>query len=662
MSAVALELHKRAPYAGGMSFGDAGSYEQLDGTARFAVDRDDPRNSLITDLDLTPKDRNGKVVFSADFRILRPVQPQRGNRRLLLDVLNRGKQRVLKYVNGAPDDLDPATLLDPGNGFLMRQGYTLAWCAWQHDVPDTPGLLRIQVPGAATAAGPVSGRVTVTFQPNSASRVELLADRGHRPYPAADLEDPDAVLTVQDHDYAPSRTIPRDEWQFARLEGQRIAPDGRHVYSASGFEAGKIYRITYVTRGAPVVGLGLLATRDLVSFLRHASGRDGNPCSGEVDFAYAFGASQSGRFLRQFLHLGLNRDEQDRMVFDGVLAHIAGGKRGEFNQRFGQPSSVVEQSMGSLFPFADVELTDAETGVTDGLLSRLAGGGFAPKVFFTNTSAEYWGGHAALVHTGLDGTQDLSPSESVRIYHFAGTQHSSGSIPLLDSDAATGSRGSHSFNCVDYVPLLRAAVAHLDRWVSHGEAPPPSCHPRVDDGTAVLPEDTAAAFRSIPGVDFPQRPRYLCRLDFGPSPGVAEKLPPDVGKPYPQLVPAVDGDGNEVTGIRLPDVSVPLGTHTGWNTRHHSTGGPGLTLRMIGSTMPFSPTAAAGQAAGDPRPSIEERYGSKEEYLVRVEAACRELLSAGWLLPEDLETVASDAADRFDLFHAESREAQAAGR
>lgn len=656
MAVTSLEIHERVPFAGGMPFGDSGGYEQLDGAARFAVDPDHPANELITDLKLTPRDRTGRVGFSAEFRILRPIGPGKGNHRVFLDVLNRGKQRALKYINSAPDDPDPGAPWDPGNGFLMRQGYTLVWCAWQHDVPDTLGLLRIQVPGAATSAGPISGRLAVTFQPNLDTQVELLADRGHRPYPAANLEDPDAVLTVQDHDYASAQVVPRSQWSFARLENQGAVPDGRHVYMAAGFEAGKVYRITYLTKGAPVAGLGLLATRDTIAFLRNAAESDGNPCAGEVELAYAFGASQSGRFLRQFLHLGLNQDESGRTVFDGVIAHIAGGKRGEFNHRFGQPSCVIEQSVGSLFPFADIEQTDPETGLTDGLLSRLAAKGSTPKVFFTNTSAEYWGGHAALTHTKADGTGDITPSDAVRIYHFSGTQHASATFPLSDSDPTTGSRGHHSFNCVDYVPLLRAALVRLDRWVSLGEAPPPSNHPCIHDGTAVLSESTAAAFKGIPQVDFPQRLRYICRLDFGPEEGVAANVPAEVGRPYPNLVSAVDSDGNELAGIQLPDVSVPLATHTGWNTRHPLTGGAGQPLRMIGSTIPFASTLAEKEATGDPRLSIEERYSSREDFLDRVGQAANALVEAGWLLSEDLDTVAGDAARRFDLFRSGVKE------
>lgn len=660
MAVSALELNTMSPFAGGEAFGDTGPYVLVDGTVRFSVDPEQPANELITDLKLVPRDRAGRVNFTADYRMLRPVDPQRGNHRVLLDVLNRGRPRALKYINSAVDNPDPSALLEAGNGFLMRQGYTLVWCGWQHDVPDSQGLMRIQLPGAVTAAGPISGRLAVRFQPNAPVRFQILSDRMHRPYPANDQSDSEAVLTVQDHDYAPPQVIPRDRWSFARLENERVIPDGRHIFLASGFEPGKIYGIIYSTTGAPVVGLGLLATRDLISHLRYEDNDESNPCAGDVQHAYAFGVSQSGRFLRHFLYLGLNQDEQDRTVFDGLISHIAGGRRGEFNQRFGQPSSVIEHSVASLFPFADTEQTDMETGRTDGLLTKLASQGKLPKVFFTNTSSEYWGGHAALTHTDLDGKRDIGLLDSVRIYHYAGTQHGSATFPLEDSDPASGSQGSQAFNCVDYIPLLRSALVRLDRWVSHGEAPPPSCHPRIDDGTAVAPEQTGVIFRAIPGVDFPQHHRYLSRLDFGPDEGVTTKLPPESGKPYPNLVSAVDHDGNEVGGIRLPDLTAPLATHTGWNTRHPETGGPGQTLRMIGSTVPFASTRADREAASDPRPSIEERYSTRDDYLETVRRDSSELVAAGYLLPEDVASLIEAACQRYDLFHVTVEEVQVA--
>jgi hypothetical protein len=411
-----------------------------------------------------------------------------------------------------------------------------------------------------------------------------------------------------------------------------------------------VYRVTYTTSGAPVVGAGLLATRDLVSFLRNEEDAAANPCAGGIQYAYAFGASQSGRVLRHFLYLGLNQDEADRMVFDGLIAHIAGGRRGEFNQRFGQPSSVVEQSTSSLFPFADIAQTDPETKKADGLLARLAAQNKLPKIMFTNSSAEYWGGHAALTHVDLAGAKDLKPFDSVRIYYFAGTQHASGTYPLSDQDANNGAHGRQLFNCVDYKPLLRATLVHLDRWVTAGEPPPPSRHPRVDDGTAIRPERLATNFRAIPGVEFPAQLRRLHRLDFGPDDGVITQLPPTVGKPYPNLVSAVDRDGNDVAGIRLPEISVPLATHTGWNLRHTDIGGQGQMLRQLGSTIPFTANRVDRESARDPRRSIDERYPSKKAYTYLVRQAAQELALGGYLLEEDVERLVTQAGERYDLF------------
>ncbi|MSQ06430.1 MAG: hypothetical protein EXR54_04320 [Dehalococcoidia bacterium] len=654
MAVTKLEIKSRQPFAGGKSFGKAGTYEQLDGTAHFAVDPELPANGVITDLKLAPRNRQGQATFTADFRILKPVESQSGNHKLLLDVLNRGRQRALAYFNLAPDRAADAPQ-DPGDGLLMRHGYTTVWCGWQHDVPETPGLMRVAAPEARTADGPVSGPIAVTFQLNAPAQVQLLADRQHQPYSASNLKDPDAVLTVQDYDDAPPRIIPRDQWSFARMERGRPKANASHIHLASGFEAGKVYQVNYTTTGAPVVGVGLLATRDLVSFLRNEEDTAASPCAGSIQHAYAFGASQSGRVLRQFLHLGLNQDESDRMVFDGMIAHIAGGRRGEFNQRFGQPSSVVEQSTSSLFPFADIAQTDPETKRADGLLARLAAQNKLPKIMFTNSSAEYWGGHAALSHIDLAGVKDLKPFDSVRIYYFAGTQHASGTYPLTDQDANNGAHGRQLFNCVDYKPLLRAALVRLDRWVTSGELPPASRHPRVDDSTAIRPERLAAAFKVIPGVEFPAHLRHLHRLDFGPDEGVITKLPPAIGKPYPNLVSAVDRDGNDIAGIRLPEISVPLATHTGWNVRHSDIGGAGQMLRQLGSTIPFPANRVEREDAGDPRRSIDERYPSKKDYTFRVRLASQDLVSAGYLLVEDVERLVTQAGERYDMFRSLAR-------
>jgi alpha/beta hydrolase family protein len=647
MAVTALEIKTCSPFAQGTAFSDVGPYEQLDGTVYFAVDPYHPSNAGITDLPRAPRDAQGLVHCAADFRLLKPVALHYGNQRLLLDIVNRGNPTVLTNFNSA------VGRQEPGNGFLMRQGYTVLWCGWQDDVPTTAELIRIHVPEAIEADGKsIAGEIAVTFQPDARMQVQILSDRMHRPHPARDLNDPNAVLTVQDHEDAPPLTIPRQQWSFARLEGDRVVPDATCIYMASGFVPGKVYQVVYTTVGAPVIGLGLVATRDMASFLRYGSASEGNLCAGHIHYAYSFGRSQSGRFLRHFLYLGLNQDEQDRTVFDGLIPLVAGGGRGEFNQRFGQPSNTNKYSVKNLFPFHDTVQTDPETGRTNGLLARLAARGKVPKIFFINTSSEYWGGHAALTHTDLDGKHDLASSETVRIYHLAGTQHGPGNLQLTDTGTRDDSLGQHKPNSVDYRPLLRAALVNLDRWVTAGTLPPPGLHPRLDDGTAVPPAHTAATFQAIPGMHFPAHLRSIARLDFGT--GMDEEittiLPPKVGKPYNNLVAVVDEDGNEVTGIRLPDISVPLATYTGWNVRHPDFGGPGQTLALLGSTMPFPATRAEREASGDPRSSIEERYASKGDYLFQVQHAAEALMQQGYLLAEDLPTILDQAAQRYDLF------------
>ncbi len=666
MPVTKIEIKSRIPFAQGQEFGDVGSYEQLDGTVYFAVDPEHPANETVADLKLAPRDEQGQVTFSSDFRILRPTNPERGNRRLLLDVLNRGKALALRNINSAPE-VAPDAPPDPGNGFLMREGYTVVWCGWQHDVPDAPGLLRINAPEARDNGDRVSGTIVVTVQPHVPGQVQYLSDKLHRPYASNHLEDWNTVMTVQDHEDAPEQVIPRREWAFARLEGQRKVPDASHAYLESGFVPGKVYQVIYSTTGAPVVGLSHLATRDIAAFLRNGDAASGNPCAGEIDKAYAFGVSQSGRFLRQFLYMAVNQDQDGNTVFDGFIPHVAGAKRGEFNQRFGQPSSQASRSTNSLFPFSDTDQTDSETGLTDGLLTRLSAKSPLPKIMYVNTSSEYWAGHCALMHVDLEGKRDLDLPDAVRVYLLAGTQHGLGSLPLTDNDT-DGYRTQQLVNCLDYRPLLRAALKNLDEWVTSGELPSSSQYPRLDDGTAVTPEAALATIGNIPGVNGPAHLRRFTRLDFGPDEGVPTKIPAEVGNPYPVLVPAVDRNGNELAGIPLPYISVPLATYTGWNLRHPDIGGAdqvmstggasGGTLR--GSTIPFPATAGARLSAGDPRQSVEELYATRDSYLEGVYRAAQSLIEERYMLAEDLPTVLEQAGQLYDVFSARVPEAQAA--
>jgi hypothetical protein len=645
MSVTTLDITHRSLVLDGRPFGDAGPYEKIAGILRFETDPDHPANRGITDLDLGPRNAAGRVEYWGDFYLLQPAEPGRGRRRLLLDVPNRGRKVALAMFNSTPRAADPATEADFGNGFLMRWGYTVAWIGWQADVPRQDGLMALSVPAARGAGGPVSGRVRCQWRPNARVDTLPLADRYHVPHPAADLEDPEAELTVRAHAGAPRTPVPRSAWCFA--------PDPLHLHLPGRFEPGAIYELIYRAQNPPLVGLGLLAVRDTASWLRWGAA-PGNPAAGRLERAYAFGVSQTGRFLRHLLYLGLTEDEAGREVFDAVVPHVAGARRGEFNMRFGQPSLNATTSVGSLFPFNDLAQTDPVTGARDGLLARMEAKGRRPKIFTINTSAEYWRGDASLVHMDVEGRVDVAPPAHARVYHFAGTQHTPGALPPPEADPNTGARGRAPFNMVDYAPLLRACLVNLDRWVSEGVEPPPSAVPRLDDGSAVPAESTAPVFARIPGVRFPERVSRPVRLDFGSdwARGIASVLPPKAGPAYVTHVSAVDGDGNETAGILPPELLAPLATFTGWNLRHPEQGAPGDLMSMMGSTLPFPTTAAARERAGDPRLSLAERYGSRAGYLDRVRTVAAAAVGRRHLLEEDMPAVVARAGALWDFIHA----------
>ncbi len=652
MTVTRLEIHARGPYADGAMFGDADAYERINGTIHLAVDPAHAANALIVDLDKAARGADGAVHFSTDFCLLQPADPAKANRRLLFEVLNRGRKLVPRIFNHAAPTPAPTEAIDPGDGFLLRRGWTIAWCGWQWDVIRSPALMGLDTPEAVDATGqPITGQISLQFQPNARSDNKLLADRIHQPYPAADLNDPDATLTVRDWPDGPRTTIPRDQWRFAR-GGKDPAPNATHIWLGGEFKPGKVYEIVYRTSRCPVVGTGLLAMRDTVAFLRHSDAAD-NPCVGRIDRAYAFGMSQSGRFLRHFLHLGLNVDEAGRQVFDGVHMHVAGARRGEFNHRFAQPSEMHAQIFGHLMPFTDDDQTDPRTGATEGLLRRQRALGGVPKRITTNTAAEYWRGDCSLIHTDIDGTRDVEPPEDARIYLLASTQHGPGTAPLVDTDANTGARGAHGFNAVDYAPLLRAALVNLDRWVTDGTPPPPSVFPRLADGTAVSAAAALDTYRALPGVTMPDPDLMptIHRVDVGPQAahGIG-RYPAIVGDIYPAYVSAVDADGNETSGVRMPDVSAPVATYTGWNPRHPTTGGPGQIIPMEGATFLLARTVEERQQTGDPRPSVAERYHDRADYLTHVRAAADTLVTGGYLLAEDVPLALDIAAERYDAF------------
>ncbi|MGH7388723.1 MAG: alpha/beta hydrolase domain-containing protein [Candidatus Rokuibacteriota bacterium] len=653
MSVIAFEVALRRPLAGGAAFGDVGPYEELKGRLRIAVDPLHPANARVTDLALAPRDASGRVAFAADVSVLLPVDRRRASGRLLLDVVNRGNtvavpnfNRATRPAFGPHSDPDPP--IDVGDGFLMRRGFVVASCGWQCDVPRLPGLLRLEAPEALGPDGArLRGRVLVQLQ--AAERVPhfLLSDRGHVPYAAADLDERDAVLTVRDALDGEPALVPRARWRFARQDGERAVANATHVRLEDGFEAGRIYQLTYTAVGAPVIGLGPVALRECAGWLKHGGQDAGNPAAGVIRWAYAYGRSQTGRLLRTLVFDDLNVDEAGREALDGVIANVAGGMRGEFNQRFGQNSKDRPNAMAHLFPFTASAQSDPVTGRTGALHARLDARGSRLKVMYTNSSSEYHRGDASLIHTDVDGKSDQVHGLQTRVYHFAGTEHGLGVWPPTDTQVAPADPGApvdrsqHLRGVVDYAPLLRACLVNLDRWVVEGVEPPPSRHPRVDDSSAVIPETLAPAFARMPAARYPRRHARPLRLDF-------TTLPPRPGPAWGSTVSAVDADGNEIAGIRLPQVAVPLATHTGWNRRHPAIGGAEQLLVFAGATLPFAWTRRDREAAGDPRPSIEERYASREDYLARVREAGLALAGERYVLDDDVELCVTLAARLWD--------------
>jgi hypothetical protein len=649
MAVLNIDITSREPFAGGQAFSDGGAYEELKGTLTYGVDPAHVANAGIIDLQYAPRDAAGLVRFRSDFAILRPVDDAKRNRRLLVDVVNRGR-KLIGSLNHAAALEGPAPVSDPGDGFLFRHGWTVASIGWQWDVLRTSGLLGFDAPLVLEDGMPVRGQSIVTIRPNDRETTYVLANRVHQTYPAVRIDDPDAVLYVRDYEDGEDSIVPRAAWSFARETGNGgVTGSNEHVFMKGGFEPGKVYNLTYTAEGARVVGAGLLALREAACFLRNGSPL--NPTAG-FDKAYAYGVSQTGRMLRHFLYLGLNRGEDGTQAYDGMLVHVAGGRRGEFNHRFAQPSQQMTHTFGQLFPFANEETVDPYSERRDGLLSKLRASDAVPKLIYTNTSAEYWRGDASLVHIDPTGSEDIDPGPEARVYHFAGTQHQAGSLPQKDRNPNEGTRGRYGFNVVDYGPLLRAALTNLDAWVTDGTEPPPSAHPRLTDGTLVEQPVTLNTFATLPGQATPDADKAwgIRELNLGPraSEGIAA-FPAKLGRRYPRLVPAVDADGNEVTGVRLPDITVPVATNAGWNPRHPDTGSPELIISMMGQTRFFPKTAAQRQAANDPRASLEERYaGGKAASLDSVRQAAQRLVDQRYVLAEDVTMLLDNASARWD--------------
>ena len=639
MANIEIQVNAVEPFAEGKSFGEAGSYLRIRGVAKGELDPAAPENTVIVDLDKAPRNARGLVEYETDFFILRPTDPSRTNAVLVYDVTNRGSKRIFQLLDDAPSAPvdaanDPKTVREAGLGFSLGRGYSLVWSGWDPGAPPANNGLGGRFPTAMESGRPIAGRIRHEF--HIGTRAPGKGDIVRLSYPAVSTDTRQARLTVRDRESDSRIDVPAQSWEFADTRSIRLLPQG------SLFAPFKIYELWYEATGSKVLGIGFATVRDLVSFLRYeAADRNGtrNPLIAEgaptdrtgIRHALAFGVSQSGRFLRHFLELGMNDDGHGRRVFDGVMSHVAGAGKVFANHRFGLPGRTATQHEDRLypenwFPFGNAVTTDPFSRETGTILQ---GRPADPLVIETNSSTEYWQKGASLVHTDPAGGSDTDLPANVRVYMIAGTQH--GGRPGADPSPGpcVNPRNPHSAT-----PALRALFAALEEWVTKGTAPPPSRVPRVADGTAVMAEDVRMP--AVPG--------------FAVAPGANPIVPPvdwvdppaRIDNVYGARVCAVDADGNEIAGIRLPPIAVPLGTYTGWNVYRAQ---PAELADRDGSLIPFARTKEEREAARDPRLSLEERYGTREDYVSKVSAAAEALVAEGLLLPADADAYVKAAKE-----------------
>jgi alpha/beta hydrolase family protein len=638
MAITDISVTDIADFAAGHEFGAAGAYVRIKGVARGMLDPDAAANAGIVDLDKAPRNAKGLVEYASDFDILRPRDPLRGSSILVYDVPNRGSKRIFNLLDdvlpSSPGSNDPKTVENAGLGFLLGRGYSLVWSGWDPGAPRANGNLGADFPAALENGRPLVRRIRDEFHFGTRSPGDGSVRR--LSYPAASTDQPAARLTVRDRESDRRRDIPRDEWEFIDDRSIRLLPPGRD------FAPIKIYELWYEATGSKVLGIGYAAVRDLVSFFRYRSANRGgipNPLlSGmsEIRHALAFGVSQSGRFLRHFLELGMNADEAGQKVFDGVFSHVAGAGKVFANHSFAMPGRTATQHEDRLypenwFPFSTAKTADPVSGRIAALFSGTAND---PKIIETNSATEYWQKGASLIHTDPGLRRDLKLPDNSRVYLIAGTQH--GGRPGVDPapGPCVNPRNPHSAT-----QALRALFLALENWVVNDIAPPPSRVPSLADGTAVTADRVAmpkvAGFAVAPGAN-----PILPPVDWID--------PPETAAPaaYTIFVSSVDNDGNELAGIRLPQIAVPLGTYTGWNVYKAQ---PDALADRDGSFIAFAGTKAEREAASDPRPSLAERYGSRDLYVARFKEAAAALVADGLLLQPDADRLVAvaESCDRF---------------
>jgi hypothetical protein len=562
--------------------------------------------------------------------LLRPADPLRANGTLLVDIPNRGTKLAPELFDDAamPGANDAEKAGDAGIGFLHSQGYMMAWIGWQADIASKPGQLALAAPVLAGVTGP--------------ARDEFVFD--HMRSPAT------ATLSWPIADASSLAVTVRPKWDAPRQQpaGLAIHATGAQsveiVRPASGFDAGVLYEVTYVARDPAVLGLGFAATRDVVSFLRRTTTPD-NPLAAPGSFVkrtIGFGVSQTGRYLRDFLYLGFNEDLAGGQVFDGLMPHVAGGRRMATNYRFGHPGRNPRHPQdpawqADLFPFTYQTLYDPLSGRRDGLMQRCRLSATCPRVIQTDSEHEWWASRASLVVTDLMGNHLDLPGD-VRAYMIAGSPHFAEPGEHMRSAPTM----ALPVNPMHAGAPMRALLTAMQAWITTGEEPPASRVPMRAHGTLVEASD--AVPQNIPGL--PYTGIYTHAAFTDPS-----VLPPKLLGTYPVFVPRADSDGMAIAGIHMLPLAVPRATYTGWNPRAEGFGA-GALFPLQGAVIPFAATRAEREALGDPRPSIAERYADDAAYVAAVRAAAAQMVAERLLLPQDAERAVGLAKqDRLSQLH-----------
>ncbi len=658
---VRIEVEGTRPYAGGKAFGDVGPFERLDGTVYMEVDPDDPLNAVIVNLDRAPRNERGMVEFSAPFFIIKPVDMARGNQKVLYGINNRGNAIELGFQTFPP--LPPGADPESGDGLFFRLGYTLVDAGWAGDVETTATRLGANLPVAVQADGsPIVARIRIEYpsdpgrRPDPGATVYTLPLKGNDrfvSYETADTDTGHSTLTVRDAIDGERRLVSSGGWAFGKCPSGEasLAASTADICLFDGFDPDKIYELVYPARNPWVMGLGYAVTRDVASFLRYETADDAgnpNPLAAGADATgvrriYGLGISSTGMYLRDWLYLGFNEDEAHRRVFDAVRIHIPGTHRLFANVEFSDPNIYSRQDRTPDFtsqsypPLTYAVTTDPVTNIRDGILKRPA---TDPLVFHVDTSNEFWQMKASLnVHDGHG--NPVPVPDNVRLYLLASHPHGGAAgVAAVPTSRGSCEHVTNSFR--SSAAASRALIVALDEWADRGIEPPASNYPDVRRGTLATVDEVARTFPAIPGVAFPTRVNGLHALDFGPTfgsqGGRQTLLPPTRGGVYQVLVPTTDRDGHDVAGIRTVDIAAPVGTNTGWNL--YAAGPRGSDLcGLTGSFFPFARTRAEREANGDPRLSLEERYGDHAGFVAAVRRAADESVARRTLLPEDAEVI-----------------------